>query len=139
MKSGFVIDASAVVALVATAKEPGEWVATTVAGAPLFTPDLMPYEAANIVRRSRLAGLIDRTAATLAHTTLVNLPIQLYPHRLIAPRAWELSDHLTSYDAAYVAVAELLELPLITLDAKLADAYGPRCPVLVPDKSFPKG
>ena len=40
---------------------------------------------------------------------------------------WELRDNLTVYDAAYVALAELLDVTLVTADGKLAKAAGPRC------------
>jgi predicted nucleic acid-binding protein len=44
-------------------------------------------------------------------------------------RVWELRENVTSYDAAYVALAEALEAPLLTADARLARATGVRCPV----------
>jgi predicted nucleic acid-binding protein len=42
-------------------------------------------------------------------------------------RVWELADNVTAYDAAYVACAERLDVPLVTGDRKLAAAVGPRC------------
>jgi predicted nucleic acid-binding protein len=50
----------------------------------------------------------------------------------VAERAWELRGSLTAYDAAYVAVAELVGAPLLTLDARLSRAPGPRCRFLKP-------
>jgi len=47
----------------------------------------------------------------------------------LLPRCWELRDNLTTYDAAYVALAEALEAPLLTGDRRLAQAAGPTCPV----------
>jgi predicted nucleic acid-binding protein len=49
------------------------------------------------------------------------------PHRPLLPRCWELRDNLTVYDAAYVALAERLDTTLLTADARLAGAPGPRC------------
>jgi len=46
-------------------------------------------------------------------------------------RCWELRDNVTVYDAAYVALAELLDAPLVTADGKLAKAPGIRCDVEV--------
>lgn len=46
-------------------------------------------------------------------------------------RIWELRDNLSAYDATYVAVAEALDAPLLTADARLARAPGPTCPVTV--------
>lgn len=42
-------------------------------------------------------------------------------------RIWELKHNLSAYDAAYVAVAEIHELPLVTGDKRLAGAPGIRC------------
>jgi predicted nucleic acid-binding protein len=46
-------------------------------------------------------------------------------------RIWELRDSLTAYDAAYVALAEIMECPLVTADARLSRAPGLRCAVTV--------
>ena len=47
-------------------------------------------------------------------------------------RMWQLKDDLTGYDAAYAVAAELLGVPLVTGDRRLAAAPGLRCPVVVP-------
>lgn len=54
------------------------------------------------------------------------------PYLVAAERAWELRQNLTAYDASYVALAELLAVPLVTLDARVARATGPQCAVLAP-------
>jgi predicted nucleic acid-binding protein len=46
-------------------------------------------------------------------------------------RIWELRENLSAYDATYVTVAETLETPLLTADARLARAPGPTCPITV--------
>jgi predicted nucleic acid-binding protein len=125
-----VVDSSAVVALLVDAGPAGQWVETTVAGAGLSAPDLLSFEVANILRRHALAGIIDATAATLAHADLLALPIDLYPYAAVADRAWALRANLTIYDASYVALAEALATPLVTLDASLARASGLQCTVL---------
>ena len=43
------------------------------------------------------------------------------------PRIWELRDNYTTYDASYIALAELFRAPLVTYDAKMAGASGARC------------
>lgn len=125
-----VLDASATVALLTDDGPAGTWVAKTVAGATLFAPELMPFEAANILRRHALAGLLDPSEASLAHADLLALPVTRLPYPTLADRAWELRANLTSYDAAYVALAEVLPAPLVTLDARIGRASGPRCEVL---------
>lgn len=133
-----VIDASAVVAMLADSGPAGEW-ATHAAGTRLAAPDLMPYEAGNILRRHVLARILDASAAALAHADLTALPLDLYPYTALAERAWALRDNLTIYDASYVALAELLGVPLVTLDARLAHASGPQCQVLAYEESSPLG
>lgn len=46
-------------------------------------------------------------------------------------RIWELRDNVTAYDATYVALAEAFGCQLLTADARLASAPGPRCTIVV--------
>ena len=129
---GVVIDASAVVALLSDHDDAGPWVAASIEGQPLMAPHLMPYEAANILGRLALSGILDGTTVSLAHGDLVELTVDLVPYQLLAARSWELRDNLTAYDASYVALAEALEVPLVTLDRRIAGAPGIRCEVRAP-------
>jgi predicted nucleic acid-binding protein len=129
---GVVIDASAVVALLSDHDDAGPWVAASIEGQPLMAPHLMPYEAANILRRLALSGILDGTTVSLAHGDLVELTVDLVPYQLLAARSWALRDKLTAYDASYVALAEALEVPLVTLDQRIAGAPGIRCEVRTP-------
>jgi predicted nucleic acid-binding protein len=127
-----VIDASAMVALLADAGPAGTWVASTIAGAVLCAPELMAFETANILRRHAAAGLLDATAATLAHADLVAMPIDYFGYEVLAVRAWALRTNLSTYDASYVALAEMMNASLVTLDARISRAPGVHCQVLVP-------
>src|SRR5690606_2859361 len=64
--------------------------------------------------------------------------IELWPYELLAPRAWALRANLSTYDAAYVALAALAGATLVTLDRRLAGAPGIACPVAVPTCSSPR-
>lgn len=101
-------------------------------------PGLLPFEAANILRRLGAAGLIDPTTAALAHADLLDLAIGLVGYASLADRARELRANLTTYDASYVALAEALGSPLITLDARIARAPGIRCEVRLPPSVTPR-
>jgi len=57
-------------------------------------------------------------------TDFAGLSIVRYPHHPLADRAWELRHNLTPYDAVFVALAEALEVPLVTCDRRLAMAPG---------------
>ncbi len=122
-----VVDASFVVAALIDAGPDGAWADSLLGVEPLAAPHLMPVEAANILRRAALHGAISADAASLAHADLLRLRATLFPYEPFAERAWELRDAVTAYDGWYVALAEVLDAPLATLDARLARAPGPRC------------
>ena len=126
----YILDASAAVALLADAGPAGQWVESTVQDGALAAPDLMPFEVANILRRQSASGFLDVSAATLAHADLVSLPIDFFPYAVLAERAWQLRANFTIYDASYVALAELAEAALVTLDRRLARGRGVACRVL---------
>lgn len=132
MTDSFVLDSSALVALLVDSGPAGEWVAATAKDGHLAGPALVMFETANVLRRQQLAGLLESVEATLAHRDLVLLPLQLWPYSALAGRSWELRATLTAYDAAYVALAELLDAPLITLDRRMSRASGPTCAILTP-------
>lgn len=132
MRSRLVCDASALVALLLDSGPEGTWAASIVAGCDLAAPSLAAFETANIIRRHGASGLISDDQAAQAHADLLDLPIELWPYEPLASRAWALRSNLTTYDATYIALAELLGLPLITLDRRLANAPGLRCEVLTP-------
>jgi predicted nucleic acid-binding protein len=57
------------------------------------------------------------------------LPIERFAHELLLRRIWELRSNITPYDAAYIALAEVLGIPLLTCDEKLASAPGHRAEI----------
>lgn len=125
-----IVDASVVVALLADRGEAGAWAAESVAGVQLAAPDLMPFEVANILRRQVLRGRLESGIASLIHADLVALPVDFCPYAILSERVWELRANLTAYDASYVALAELAEVPLVTLDARLSRAPAIRCDIV---------
>jgi predicted nucleic acid-binding protein len=127
-----VVDASAVVAALTDGGADGTWARALLVSDDLAAPQLMPVEAANVLRRAVLAGDISSDAASLAHADLLSLRTALFAYRPLADRVWELRDGVTAYDAWYVALAESLDAPLVTLDRGLARAPGPRCLFVTP-------
>jgi predicted nucleic acid-binding protein len=85
-----VVDASVVVAGLASADATGEWAESVLAGEPLAAPHLMPVEAASILHRAELAGEISADAASLAHADLRRLRVEYFPYDPFAERIWEL-------------------------------------------------
>lgn len=132
MRTRVVCDASALVALLLDSGHDGRWAADTLTGCDLAAPSLVVFEAANIIRRHELAGLVSADQAAQAHVDLLDLDIEHWPYALVAPRAWELRRNLSIYDASYVALAELIQAVLITLDRRIGRAPGLRCTVATP-------
>ncbi|HET6680131.1 MAG TPA: type II toxin-antitoxin system VapC family toxin [Gemmatimonadaceae bacterium] len=112
----------------------GRWAEDCIAREYLVAPELLPAEVATILRRAALSGDISGDTASLAHGDLLSLRIDLIPYEPVAHRTWELRQHLTVYDSWYVAIAELLGVPLATLDSRLTRAPGPQCTFAVPAK-----
>ena len=92
-------------------------------------------EASNVLRRLERAGRISSLDATASHRDMLRLDIALFPFAPFAERVWALRKNLTSYDAWYVALAEALDYPLVTLDRGLSRASGPRCDFITPPLS----
>lgn len=132
MSARVVCDASAVVALLLDGGPDGRWATDTLTGTELAAPALMPFEAANIIRRHELARQINADQAAQAHADLLDLAIEQWPYELLAGRAWQLRPNLTSYDAGYVALAELLDVALVTLDRGIERAPGLHCAIATP-------
>ena len=80
-----------------------------------------------MLRRQVQGGEVDIRRAALALADLAALPLRRAPYRPLLARCWELRDNLTVYDASYVALAEALDVTLLTGDRRLARAPGPRC------------
>lgn len=130
--SRLVCDASAIVTVLLDSGDAGAWLAQRLATAELYAPALLPFECSNVIRRHELGGLISSDQAAQAHADLFDLPMDLFPYASLAQRVWQLRRNLTSYDAAYVALAEALDAPLVTLDRRLSEAPGITCRVEFP-------
>lgn len=100
-------------------------------GVTLHAPHLIDAEVAQALRR--YAAQSEMTAARSRELVedLADFPLRRYPHRRLLPRIWELRHNLTAYDAAYVALAESLDAPLVTRDLRLAAAAGAGSPAAV--------
>ena len=132
MSPRVVCDASALVALLLDGGSTGRWATAALTAAQLIAPSLVGFEAANIIRRHDLAGLVGADQAAQAHADLLDLAIEHWPYEVLAPRAWELRHNLPIYDAAYVALAELTDATLVTLNRRIDSAPGPRCAIATP-------
>lgn len=93
-------------------------------GQTLHAPHLLDIEVAHALRRHAANGTMDGERGLAALSDFSDFPLRRYPHTVFLPRIWELRNNLTAYDAAYVALAETLDAPLLTRDRRLAAAAG---------------
>ena len=93
----------------------------------LVAPELIDLEVASVLRRHASSGRVSVQRADRAISNLAALPLMRVPHRRLLARCWELRHNLTTYDGAYVAVAESVDAVLLTTDARLSQAPGPTC------------
>ena len=128
-----VLDASAVVSLLVGPGPEAERIRRKVEspGESLHVPHLMDLEVLHALRRQTLLGTLSQERGAEALEDLKNIAFVRYPHASLVDRIWDLKNNLTAYDAAYVALAEALGAPLVTLDARLARAPGIRATVKV--------
>ena len=90
----------------------------------LHTVHLLDVEVVQVLRRLVREGTLTAKRAEEAIGDLAALRITRYAPVLLLPRIWRLRQNLIAYDAAYVALAEELQAPLITRDQRIASAPG---------------
>jgi predicted nucleic acid-binding protein len=103
-----VIDASVLAVALVDDGADGDALRARLRGETLSAPSLIDLEVVSVWRGLARGGHLDARQ-----------------------RCWQLRDNLTIYDAAYVALAEALQVTLLTGDQRLARASGPTCPIEV--------
>lgn len=120
-----VVDASAVLELLLRTAKAAALDSLLLAGQQrLHAPHLLDVEIAQTLRRLQLAGDITPRRATQALEDFRAILIERHGHTDLLGRAWQLREAITAYDSMYVALAEGLDAPLVTCDARLARAHG---------------
>ena len=99
----------------------------------LHAPHLIDVEVVQVLRRFERQGAITAARGALAIEDLTDMPLVRYPIDPLLSRVWALRRNATAYDAAYLALAEALRCPLVTLDAALGAIPGKAAEVEVID------
>jgi len=98
-------------------------------GESLHAPHLIDIEGTQTLRRLVMLKEITAARGKQALEDHVALNIKRAEHKDLLERVWTLRDSITAYDAAYIVLAEILDCPLITCDARLARSHGHKASV----------
>lgn len=132
--SACVVDSSAWVSAVLGSDERGERVVDQL---EMFdewwAPEAFDLEVLYALRGNLIRGSMSMRDFIDQANQLIGVPIERMPTTSVNMRIASLAPSVSTYDAAFVAVAELLDAPLLTTDARLARAPGPRCEFLLVD------
>lgn len=125
-----VLDASTLVAVLLNT-EVGRRIADVISSPAesLHAPQLLDIEVLQVLRGHVRRGTMTAERGALGVEALGQLDITRYGHDELLSRIWALRENLSAYDATYVALAEALDAPLLTLDARLAASPGHRAEV----------
>jgi predicted nucleic acid-binding protein len=88
----------------------------------LWAPHLIDAEVGQALRRHVRQGRMSADVAREALWEIDELPVRRVEHELLVHVAWVLRENVSFYDGLYVALAMMLDEPLLTFDARLARA-----------------
>jgi predicted nucleic acid-binding protein len=92
-------------------------------GQTIHAPHLIDVEILQVLRRYVRTATLTNARAREMIQDYSDLRLKRYSHDILLERMWELRHNFTSYDAAYIALAEALEAPLITCDRALTSGH----------------
>ncbi|MGH2443045.1 MAG: type II toxin-antitoxin system VapC family toxin [Chloroflexota bacterium] len=116
-----VIDASALLEMLLRT-EKGPEVLDAIHGSEMVAPDLINIEVLAATCRLARIGEITAERAWQVISDLRDAPVRRFPTARLIKRVWLMRQNVTAYDAAYAALAEVLDCILVTSDLRLARA-----------------
>lgn len=132
MRTTQVFDASALIPLIVAMPEQRQAI-DAAAGVDIVVPHIADAEVLHALRGFWLGGRIDQAGLVVAAADLEAMPVTRFGMGGLHQRVLQLRQNLSAYDATYVALAEALELELVTYDRAMATAPGIRCDVILLD------
>ena len=130
--SEYVVDAAAAVSALGRKDAVGIAAHKRIVEATCHAPHLIDAEVGHVLRRGERTGEISEETALTALRALPEMIDYRYPHTgQLAQRAWDLRHTVTFYDGLYVALAAVLDVPLLTADIRLNKAPGLSCRVIL--------
>ncbi|WP_322751484.1 MULTISPECIES: type II toxin-antitoxin system VapC family toxin [unclassified Frankia] len=124
-----VLDTSALVEFLVGSDPVAEKVRVVAFGERLAAPHAVDLECASTLRGLVRGGKLPADEGARALDLLGRMPLRRFDHVPLFPRIWALRHKMWPYDAAYVALAEVLGAELVTVDRKFAGTPGLMCPV----------
>jgi predicted nucleic acid-binding protein len=95
-------------------------------GEVMHAPHLIDLEVMHALRRHVLQRAMSEERGEEAVNDLAIWPLTRHAHSPLLRRVWLLRNTVSAYDAAYIALAEMLNVPLLTCDGRLAASSGHR-------------
>jgi predicted nucleic acid-binding protein len=130
--TALVVDAGVLAAALAHERTFGVNARAVLQGRTWHIPAHGPVESLSVLRKWARDGT---TKATIADTAALRLGalrrLTVHDQAGLTARTWDLRHNLSTYDAAYVALAEQLGCEIVTVDGRLSNAPGPTCPIVV--------
>ncbi len=119
--TGYVVDASVAVEYLLRTPS-GRRIENVIHDRQLAAPEMLDAEILSILRRHVASEKVPASRAETLLRDLEAVPIRRVPHRRLVVTAWKHRHNVSAYDALYVALAELLDAPLLTADGRLMRA-----------------
>lgn len=119
-----VVDSSAVVLALAGKPRDSTLIQRLAQAENLHAPQLIDVELLSVLRRLVATGQLRQKRAQQIREDFDALRIRRHQDRKLTNRVWELQGSLMPADAAFVVLAEALDVPLVTCDPRLGSATG---------------
>ena len=125
-----VLDASSLIAKLTSSESFAQQISDLTENEIVISPDLILLEVTSGLYKMNLRKLISKELFNNVFKQLQNEDIKLIPSKDLIINMNELLGNITAYDASYVNLARILNIPLCTSDTKLAKAASPYCQVI---------